>query len=86
MTINKCVNRNSMSRYRQYFVKRKQELTNQDLEFLKWMDQVEDLVQAKIGLNLLDINDMPYYVSFEDGVTMEEMAKQTINSFNVIIY
>lgn len=64
-------------------MKHQSDLTEQDVEFLEWIDIVESIVKMKLGFKLLDISDMPYYVSFESGVTSDDMAERTIRNFNI---
>ena len=71
-----------MSGYIEHFIKKTIHLTDQDLKFIEWLQQVETIVKEEIGFSLIDINDMPYYISFEDGILPEEMAEQTIKNFD----
>ena len=70
-----------MSTYKERFMNRRPVLSEQDKLFLDWVDNVETVVRDKIGLGLMDIGDMPYYTSFEKGVSVAEMAKQTVSNF-----
>ena len=69
-----------MSTYRERFISREPNLSKQDKLFLTWVDEVENIVKEQTGFGLLDISDMPYYVSFEDNMSPRMMAKHTINN------
>lgn len=71
----------NMSTYKERFLLRHQDLSEQDRAFAEWVDEVETIVKNDIGLGLMDITDMPYYQSFEMGVGAEEMAMTTIENF-----
>jgi len=43
-------------------------------QFIAWINTVENSVLSKYELYLNDIPDELYMVSFEDGVTADEMA------------
>ena len=69
-----------MATYREGFLKRKPRPSKQDVLFLAWVDEVELMVQKELGIGLVELTDMPYYVSFENGVTAARMAKRVIAS------
>lgn len=50
-----------------------------DTKFIKWIDQVEQIVFTNIGFNLLDLPDQMYMISFEEGITPQEMANQVLS-------
>ena len=69
-----------MSTYRERFINREPKLSQQDKLFLIWIDEVESIVFKQTGFGLMDISDMPYYTSFEDGVSPKTMAKYTVDN------
>lgn len=46
-----------------------------DINFCKWIDEVERIVLKKIKLHLLDLIDETYMDNFEEGMTITEMAE-----------
>jgi|LauGreDrversion4_2_1035121.scaffolds.fasta_scaffold19433_4 hypothetical protein len=50
-----------------------------DLDFIKWIDQVEQIVKTHTGYNLLELPDLPYMIRFEDETSAEEMADEVFS-------
>ena len=61
------------------------ELRLHDTKFIKWMKNVEEIVEREIQCKLLDLPDELYRDSFDNGMTSEWMAKQVIESFYLLI-
>ncbi len=61
-----------MYNYSEYYKKNTSpEIIN--LNFIKWIDQVEKMIYKKLKLNLLDIPDQLYMYHFENGYTPKDM-------------
>jgi hypothetical protein len=68
--------------YSQYYRTRNaDELNDDDILFFNWMDNIENIVLKNTDhfLSLLDIPDQNYRISFENGVTVKDMAIITLN-------
>jgi hypothetical protein len=52
--------------------------TGYEVKFMKWMNDIEDLVFNSLGLYLLDISDQNYMVMFEEGYTSKDVADYII--------
>lgn len=60
-------------RYSTYY-KRNTKPEYYDINYLDWMDDVEDIVYDRLQIRLLDLPDQMYMHYFEEGCTAEEMA------------
>lgn len=63
-------------KYSEYYRKNSR---NVDLEFVKWIDKVEAMVNLQTGFNLLDLPDLPYMIRFEEEFSPEDMADEVFS-------
>ena len=68
--------------YSDYYKNKKSCLTENDKNFIYWMDKIEKIVKRKTGCDLLDLPDEQYMISFERGINYKNMANIVINNFN----
>ena len=54
-----------------------------NINFEKWINNVEIIVYQKLKLNLLDIPDEDYMINFEENISYNQMAKYIINQYNI---
>lgn len=52
-----------------------------DWQFMRWVDDIENIVLEKTHFNLLDLPDEDYMYNFENHVTANVMAQKIIDSF-----
>jgi hypothetical protein len=70
-----------ISKYSTWYMKRcDKDKTPIDKKFVKWMNSVEQKVKDTLHYNLLDLPDEPYFVSFENGASADDMAQHVINA------
>ena len=60
----------------------KQQFDNDDVNFLNWMTQIENIVYFKLGLSLDDLPDEMYRIQFDNETTAEYMANTVIDNHN----
>jgi hypothetical protein len=49
-----------------------------DAEFEAWLNKVDALVEARIGLSLFDLEDMMLRYDFDQGLTPKECFQTTV--------
>lgn len=77
----------STTSYSEWYIKRcKKEGSVPNTKFVKWINDVEQLVYAEIGCYLVNLPDELYAVNFEKGIDSKNMAKFIINKNNKIFY
>lgn len=47
--------------------------------FIKWIDEIEDIIFAKMHVYLLDISDQDYMLMFENGYDTQDAATYIMN-------
>jgi len=49
-----------------------------DTEFEQWLDEVDEIVEAAIGVGLFDLEDMLLWDCFNDGNSPEECVRTLV--------
>ena len=49
-----------------------------EMTFAQWMRAVDEAVQATAGLSVHDLADQPFRDWYEDGLTPQEAAEETL--------
>lgn len=49
--------------------------------FVKWMDDVQKIINDKVGLELTDFSDEDFQEFFHSNCTAQEMANQMIDEY-----
>lgn len=53
-----------------------------DIEFIKWINNIEKQINKKIGLKLLDLPDEPYMDMYEDLIIPEEVVDHILGDLS----
>ena len=70
--------------YKNNYLRKNNNIQDEDLKFLNWMDKIEVYVKEKINVYLLDLQDEMYRYNFESGMKYRQMAKLIIKNYHNI--
>ena len=57
------------------------ELTDDEIEFIRWVNKIEENVQEEIGEDLSTIPDQLYWDYFSEGTSTEAMTKIALQGY-----
>lgn len=58
---------------------------NRNISYFEWLNTVETVVFNRIGLYLDDLPDETYRINFDDGMSVQEMAKIVTDPYDNMI-
>ena len=63
----------------------REKYNEKDKNFVKWIDKIEDEVESRTGMKLLDLPDQPYRIMYEEGKKPNKVIKCIVDDFTMFL-